>query len=307
MRRLLAVIAALSLGVPAGAADKMRSVRVTLLPETGAPPIVAGDLAATLDGHPVRVTGSRGPADDLMVLLVLDLTEELGLVELAKEAMLGAIDKLPDNVYVGVLRAQDGLNVLVDPTADREAVKKAITEVPVSGHAGLLDTIETTSRLADSILDHAGVRVALVYVSDSSIYNYRDDYINPVVNASDHSDMSRRFPEGLVREKISKLDAKLAAFQAPLFLVHLDYRSDRMNEAYQTGLIQLASTTGGTSAFCRSRAEVPAAISSTLAKAVSHYSLVVSVPESPARMVQLTLDTGGRQISYRSRFVLKKE
>lgn len=307
MRRLLAVVAALSLTASGWASDKAHNVRVTVLPEIGSPPIAAGTMAATLDGQPVRVIASRGPADDLMMLLVLDLTQELGLVELAKEAMLRAVDRLPDHVYVGVLRAQDGLSVLVDPTPDRTAVKKAITELPVSGHAGLLDTVETTSRLADSILDRAGVRVAVVYITDSSIYNYREDYINPVVNASDQHDMSRRFPEGLVREKISKLDAKLATFQAPLFLVHLDYRSDRMNEAYQTGLMQLAATAGGTSAFCRSRAEVPEAISATLAKAASHYSLVVSVPDSPAKVVQVLLDTGGRQLSYRSRFVLKKE
>ncbi|HWR51772.1 MAG TPA: VWA domain-containing protein [Bryobacteraceae bacterium] len=307
MRRLLAAVAVLSLAASAGAADQARSVRVTVLPEIGAPPIAAGDLAATLDGRPARVTASRGPADDLMMLLVLDLTEDLGVVELAKEAMLRAVDQLPGNVYVGVMRAQDGLNVLVDPTPDRAAVKKAITELPVSGHAGLLDTIETTSRLADSILDRAGIRVALVYITDSSIYNYREDYINPVVNASDHSDMSRRFPEGLVREKISKLDAKLAAFQAPLFLVHLSYRSDRMSEAYQTGLMQLAATAGGTSAFCRSRAEVPEAISATLNKAAAHYSLVVTIPDHPAKIVQVQLDTGGRQLSYRSRFVINKE
>ncbi len=303
MRAAIACLVLLAAAL--NAADR-KDMRVTVWPDSAAP-LETDALNATLNGAPARVVAARGPQDDLVVLLVLDLTQDLGLVELAKEALAASLGDLPDNAHVAILRAQDGLNVLLDPTDDRAAIRKAITELPVSGYAGLLDTVETTARIADAMLDKAEVRVAVVYVTDSSIYNYRDDYINPVVNGSDSRDISRRFPEGIIRDKISKLDSKLAAFEAPLFIVHLSYRTDRMNEAYQTGLMQLAITTGGGSVFCRSRAEVSQAIAATLARVASHYSVVLRVPDRPAKVVQVQLEDGGRVLSYRTRFEFDKE
>lgn len=269
--------------------------------------LAAQDFTAKLEGQPARILALRGPADDLMVLLVLDLTEDLGLVEIAKEALGPALQSLPPKAQAALLRAQDGLRVLVDPTTDRAALIQAIQAQPVSGKAGLLDTVETAARLADSILSKAAVRLALVYVTDSNIYNYRADYINPVINYSDYHDLSRYFPEGLVKDKISKLESKLAGFDAPLFIVHLSYRSDRLNEAYQTGLMQLAAATGGTSVFCRSRAEIPEAIANAFHTIASHYSLDIQVPERASKVVPVQLESGGRALSYRSRFVFQEK
>lgn len=265
------------------------------------------DFTVKLDGQPARILALRGPADDLMVLLVLDLTEDLGLVEIAKEALGSAPQSLPGNAQVALLRAQDGLRVLLDPTTDRAALTQAIQAQPVSGKAGLLDTLQTAARLADSILSKAAVRLVLLYVTDSNIYNYRADYINPVINSSDYHDLSRYFPEGLVRDKISKLESKLAGFEAPLFIVHLSYRSDRLNEAYQTGLLQLAAATGGASVFCRSRAEIPEAIANAFRTIASHYSLDLQLPEHISKVVPVQLESGGRALTYRSRFVFQEK
>jgi len=173
----------------------------------------------------------------------------------------------------------------------------------VSGNAGLLDTVPTVAGIADSLLGKAAVRVAVLYVSDSDVQNYREDYTNPVINSSDPHDLSRRFPEGLVREKISRLNGSLAALQAPVFIVHLNYRSDRLNEAYQTGLMQLASTTGASAAFCRSSGEVPEVIPRTLATIAAHYSFEVALPERPPR--NLVVEVSGGVASYRQRFTLE--
>ena len=273
----------------------------------GATPLTAQDFTARLEGQPARILALRGPADDLMVLLVLDLTEDLGLAEIAKEALGSALPALPAKAQAALLRAQDGLRVLVDPTTDRAVLTQAIQAQPVSGKAGLLDTVETASRIADSILEKAAVRLALVYVTDSNIYNYRADYINPVINYSDYHDLSRYFPEGLVKEKISKLESKLAGFEAPLFIVHLSYRSDRLNEAYQTGLMQLAAATGGSSVFCRSRAEIPEAIANVFHSIASHYSLDIQIPERTSKVVPVQLESGGRALTYRSRLVWQEK
>jgi hypothetical protein len=266
----------------------------------------AENLKISLDGKPGSILAIRGPEAGLVLIVVLDLTQDVDLAGIAREALLAGIDKLPANARIAVMRAQDGLHVVLDPTGDRAELAAAIRGAPVAGKPGLLDTIETSAQVADSILSKTAVRVAVLYVTDSNIYNYRDDYTNPVINSSDSHDMSRRFPEGLVREKISKLESKLARYQAPLFIVYLVYRDDRLNEAYQAGLAQLAAGAGGSSAFCRSRGEIPGAIAGALGAIASHYSVVVALPDHRRRTVTVQLHQDGKQLAGRSRFVVEE-
>jgi hypothetical protein len=301
---LLVAFASLLAAAPA---DHGKLVRVPVWPDSAqGPALTVKDFVARLDGKPAQVVTAHSPEDDLMVLVVLDLSEEFDLADQAKQALIAAIDSLPGQARVALMRSQDGLQVLVDPTTDRARLADGVRALTVAGKAGLLDTVENTARIADSILHKADVRVAIVYVTDSDVHNYREDFANPVINSSDQHDMSRRFPEGLVREKISKLDRKLAASEAPLFVVHLRYRNDRLNEAYQTGLMQLASTTGGASLFCRSMMEIPGAVASIFRTVASHYSLVLRLPERSSRIVQVQVENGGHALTYRNRFVFEK-
>ena len=123
-----------------------------------------------------------------------------------------------------------------------------------------------------------------------------------MINQSDSHDLSRKFPEGLVRNRISKLTAKLATSQAPLFVVHLQYGTDRLNEAYQNGLMQLASTTGGNSSFCRSNSEIGPAIEGTFKSILSHYGLDLLVSAKKGENVTITLESPNNNLSYRNRF-----
>jgi hypothetical protein len=269
------------------------------------------DLNARLQGEPAKVLAVSRPGDDLMVLVVFDLTEHLELADKAKDALVEQIEQLPERSYVGLLRSQDGLKVLLDPTRDRAALAAAIRNVPVSGKAGLLESVETMETIADSILSKASIRVAVFYVTDSDVGNYREDFTNPVINWSDSHDLSRRFPEQLIQEKIAKMEARLAGSQAPLFIVHLNYRSDRLNEAYQNGLKRLAEVTGGSAVFCRSIAEIPDSIGKTLATIDSHYSVSLEAPERAGKSVEVQLELAksgngnGRNLTYRTRFVFK--
>lgn len=267
------------------------------------PALAPGALTAKVNGAPVEVAALRGPSSGLVLMLVLDLTADLSLADLAKDALAAGVASLPPNTEVAVLRAQDELLVLLDPTADREAATAAIRALPVSGNAGLLDSLPTTARIADGMLAKSGVRVAVIYVTDSNVRNYREDYINPVINSSDEHDMSRRFPDALIREKISKLQNKLAPVEAPLFIVHTFYRADSLNDAYQTGLLQLIPSWGGSAALCRSRAEVPESIASAFRAAVSHYSVVLRLPERKTKSLLVQLEAPGYSLSYRNRFV----
>lgn len=264
-----------------------------------------GSVEAKLNGAPAKLLGQLGPEDALLLVLVLDLAGDLATVQHAREALTANLAKLTPNVWVALMRAQDGLRALVDPGPDRQPVVTAIQELSISGRAGLLDTVETAAALADHLMDRSKVRVAVLYITDSSIYNYREDFTNPVVNSSDGRDMSRRFPEGLVKEKIRQLETRLGAREAPLFIVHLAYQSDRLNEAYQTGLIALANTTGGNAAFCRSIAEIPSAIDGMFAAITSLRLATIELKAGNAKQADVVLSAGNGPIRHRTRYLLK--
>ena len=283
------------------------SIRVPAWTQPGR--VLSSDgLVAKVGGQPARVLRLQGPGDDLMILLILDLVEDLNKINLAREALVRAISEAPPNAYIGVLRAQDGLKVLQDPTGDRDALAKAIRDFPVTGTPGLLETVESASGLADSILIDTPIRIALFYVTDSEIGAYREDFTNPVVNRSDRGDLSRRFPEGLVRDRISRLDAKLAGSEIPIFAVHLSYGTGRLEEAYQNGILQMSATTGGDAVFCRSDSEISGAIESMMSKIVAHYSLDLQAPAGINGTVEVSLEseTAG-DLVHRSRYHLASE
>jgi hypothetical protein len=193
--------------------------------------------------------------------------------------------------------------VLSEPSADRDATAAAIRSLPVGGRAGLLNTIEKAAMLGDALIERSRVRLAVLYVTDSDIRNYREAYTNPVVNGSDRGDLSRRFSDVLVRERVSRLVTSLSATQAPVFIAHLSYRSDPLNEAYQTGLLTLAQTTGGVVEFSRSLSEIPSAVDHVFDRILNHYSIRLALPERTGDQVGVALTTEqGTPLTYRSTF-----
>ncbi len=272
--------------------------------------VTAGETTAKLSakaaGAPVKVLRTRGPEHDMVLLVVLDLAGDLAQVDPAREALVAALEKLPVNVYIGLMRAQDGLRVLADPGPDRAKVREAIEGLNISGRAGLLDTVETATQIGDSMLAKANVRTAILYVSDSTISNYREDYTNPVVNSGDSRDMSRRFPEGIVKEKLSQLSVRLAPRQTPLFIVHLNYQNDRLNEAYQAGLLEIAHASAGSAVFCRSVGEIPEAIANTIATITALQSAEIQLGPTKAKQVDIELSAEGQTLRYRQRISPRK-
>ncbi|MDW8355161.1 MAG: hypothetical protein RMK57_11585 [Bryobacterales bacterium] len=296
MRKLLPIL--LLAAVTPGFAGKRRE-RLAVPVWVEGERLEAGTLGVRLGGQAARVEAVRGPEHDLLLLVVLDLSGDVSLAETARDALARQVHQLPAHTWVSLMRAHEGLSVILDPTADRSAFEQAVRAAPPGRHAGFLESAPTVMDLADAILRQSGVRVAVLFVTDSDVRRYREDFANPVINASDPRDLSRHFPEALVQEKIRKLDRRMAHSEAPLFVVHLDYRSDRLNEAYQAGLTQLAATTGGASEFCRSQGEIAEAIGRALARIASHYSVVVAVPERTPKFASLDLRAPGRTLTYR--------
>ena len=178
--RLIRVVLWSALGVWAGAPEKS-SWRVSFVPVDGAP-VKMEELNATVNGAPARVARMIGDQEPLVLLVVLDLAGDLSLVDPAREALISEIANLPPQVSVALLRAQDGLRVLDDPGTRREQLAESIRKLAISGRAGLLETINSAVILADTMLLKTRVRTAVLYVSDSLITNYREDYTNPVVS-----------------------------------------------------------------------------------------------------------------------------
>lgn len=280
--------------------------RITAWPDSASARLRAENLRVKIEDRAAKVLRAKGPGDDLILLLVLDMVGDLSRVDPARQALAGRIAELPASAWAAILRSQDGLRVLADPTPDRNNAIQAIQGAQISGRAGLLETIEPAAALATGLVQKTAVRVAVLYVSDSDIQNYREDYTNPVINPSDYRDLSRRFPEGLVREKTSKLAGALSAYDAPVFIVHLAFLRDRLNEAYQNGLQSLADATGGSASFCRSAADIPGEIGLAFQRIQSHWAIDVETPESLPRTFSVELANGDVPMRYRTRFARAK-
>ncbi len=268
------------------------------------PPLDKAGFKAALDGSPVTVLRVHGPEDGMILILVLDLTGDVSLVDAARRALAEALPRLPGHIWLTVMKSQDLLQVLADPTPDRPKIIETILAYGATGKAGLLGTLETAAKLGDSMNRRANVRVAVLYLTDSNIYNYREDFTNPVINSSDSRDLSRRFPEQLIREKIKKLSEAMSSSETPFFFVHLSYFSDPINEAYQRGLLQLAGDSGGVGAFCRSPGEIPASLEKVLGAAASHLSVALELGRVKSRTATVTLMNGDREIPCHTRFSL---
>jgi hypothetical protein len=258
-------------------------------------------LKATVEGRQAAIERILSPQDDLLILLVLDMADDIARIDAARQAAIAAIEQLPPNAWLGVFSAQDGLRVLADPSPDRSAAIAAIQNAPTTGRAGFLETIDPAARLAASLAHKAAVRTAVLYLTDSEISNYREDFTNPVINYSDTRDLSRRFPDALVREKSARLAATLAPSDAPVFAVHLTFRRDRLNEAYQTGIQQIVEATGGQAWFCRNLTEIPEAVAAAFDRIRSMYSIDLRLPDGLPKNVTLQLSGPDAGLQYRNR------
>ena len=87
-----------------------------------------------------------------------------------------------------------------------------------------------------------------------------------------------------------------------MFIVHVAYRTDTLNQAYQTGLMTLAATTGGASRFCRSQSEVADAIGKMFDAIGSHYSLRAPLSPASSGLLNIVLESQGRTLRWRNRF-----
>lgn len=256
----------------------------------------AASIEAWIDDEPAGVLSVAGPEDPLILIVVMDVVGDLNRIDRARETLAGRIREMEPFWHVALMQAQDGARVLEDPTRDRGRVIEKLLSAPISGYPGLLDAVEPVARIADRTASSADVRVAVLYITDGAISQYRGDYTTPVVNPSDRRDLSRRFGGGVIQEKFASLSASLGALAPPQFFLHLEERQNEQDFSYQTGIRQLAEVTGGQAVFVRGVADVAPAVESLLDRIQDSYSLTLAPPpglDGPARL-RLESKDGGK-------------
>lgn len=243
-----------------------------------------------LDDKEAAIKSFQGPRNSTILLIVTDTVADLARVAQAQTALADALKELPENYWLGLLRAQDGLAVLQEPTANRAAILEKLQALQVNGKAGLLDTLEPLAQLATTMQQKAGVRLCVLYITDSGVANYRADLLNPVINSSDSGDLSRRFADRAVQERMSAQAQTLSAYTIPFFFLHLAYRGDTLNLAYQSGLEQIANNSGGTALFCRTNDEIATSLNSLLDRIRAAYVVGIEAPASKRPNAKLRIE-----------------
>ena len=299
------VPALLLVAVAVAAPVPTRTIRVSVRPVGESERILKiADFKVRVNGKPVPVISEKSPRDGQMIILVLDLAGDLTDAQAAKDTLVAELSQLPASTLVALIRAQDGPAVVLDPTTDRSSIADAIQSSPVAGKAGLLDSLIAIETLADGISRASNIRVATLYVTDSSVTNYREDFSNPVINSSDSHDLSRRFPGALIGEKIDKLEGEITGRETPIYIAHLRYSASTLGAAYQSGLKRLAEVTGGWSDFCASTAEIPDSVHQGFGAMTSGYTLSVGLPPKVSAVLQIHVESAEQGLVYRSRLVL---
>lgn len=257
------------------------------------------EFDVTLDGKSVEVESVQTPDDSLILLVVMDAVKYTDRADAARTALVAKLRELGRQYFAGVLSAQDGLTVRQDPTRNRKLLTEKLEAIDVRGVPGLLDSVEQASEIADSTLAAADVRVAVLFVTDGEIGDYRGDYTSPVVNPSDSRDLSRRFGGQIILERIHAIADVLESAQAPLFFLHLARQQDDLNEVYQNGINQFADTTGGQALFAQSLQEIPALADRLLDRIAAHAVLTITTDETGPQKLEVQAE--GAATEHRER------
>ena len=235
------------------------------------PALSASNLKVIAGKEPVAISALKGPDSPMLLFVAFDTVGDISNIDQARSTVIAEIHALDSQCWVGLISAQEQMQVLQEPTADRSLLQQKVEEMTQIGKAGLLDSIQAIGDLTTSVLLNSEVRVATVFITDSDIGNYRADYLNPPVNASDSRDLSRRFAGRALQEKISRMTALMARTQAPVFIVHIDPGLDPLNRAYHNGLKQLAEAAGGQCLLSKTSGDIPTTIQEAFRWAKSFY------------------------------------
>ena len=274
----------------------------------------AQNFRVTSGKEPLVVSGLQSPESPAFLFIALDTVGDIANIDQARSALKQELIKLGPQYWIGLLSAQEKLEVLQDPTPDRKLLEQRLDTYSQIGKAGLLESIGSIAELSHGILQRSRARVSVIFVTDSEIGNYRQDYLNPPVNYSDSRDLSRRFSGRALQEKISRMTLAMSQYQSPIFIVHIDPLQDALNHAYQNGLKQLAEASGGQLFLSKTMVDIPTVIQEAFRWIDHCYVLDCRLPSDTkgTLKIHISLVENGEGISpserltYTRRILVKK-
>ena len=86
-----------------------------------------------MDTQPAAVKSIIPPTGNLVVLVVSDAVNNAEEFDAARRTFIESMEDFNKRELVAVLRAQDGLRVIRDPSADREAILVPNRDYPGTG------------------------------------------------------------------------------------------------------------------------------------------------------------------------------
>ncbi len=231
----------------------------------------------------------RGPRSPTMLFVALDAVGDVANITEARNAVIHEIHELGSQYWVGLISANEQITVIQEPTSSRDLFSEKLEQLSQIGKAGLLDTLLPVADLAASVLLKSDVRVAVIFITDSDIGNYKTDYLNAPVNASDSRDLSRRFAGRALQEKITRMSKAISKFQVPILVVHIAPGEDPLNRAYQNGLKQLAEIGGGKCLLSKSIGDIASTIHEAFEWAQSFYLLGFRLSATKGRYADIEI------------------
>jgi hypothetical protein len=276
--------------------------------------LLAQNFRVTNGDEPLEVSGLQSPESPALLFIALDTVGDIANIDQARSALKQELMKLGPQYWVGLLSAQEKLEVLQDPTPDRQLLEQRLDFYSQLGKAGLLESIERVAELSHGVLQRSHARVIVIFVTDSDIGNYRQDYLNPPVNYSDSRDLSRRFAGRALQEKISRMTLAMSRYHAPIFIVHIDPLQDALNHAYQNGLKQLAEASGGQLFLSKTVLDIPTMIQETFRWVDHCYVLDCRVPSDTKGTLKIHISLSENaagaapawRLTYARRILLKR-
>lgn len=237
----------------------------------------------------IEPTSLQGPKSPMMLFVALDAVGDVANITEARDAVIHEIHELGSQYWVGLISANEQVTVIQEPTPSRDLFSEKIEQLSQIGKAGLLDTLLPVADLATSVLLKSDVRVAVIFITDSDIGNYKTDYLNAPVNASDSLDLSRRFAGRALQEKITRMSKAISKFQVPILVVHIAPGQDPLNRAYQNGLKQLAEIGGGKCLLSKSVGDIASTIHEAFEWAQSFYLLGFRITAAKGRYADIEI------------------
>ncbi len=145
----------------------------TVTLEVEVPPNIAGSrldpsaVSVIIDGDYRLAEVRRPPADDLAVMLAIDISgsTEGPPLEAAKAAAIAFLDRLPEGTLVGLISFGTEARVISPPTADLQVLREGIASLTADGRTALFDAVALS---AQTLSQSSASRRIVVVFSDGT-------------------------------------------------------------------------------------------------------------------------------------------